>query len=148
MLPSRKTLRLNREILRGPWAPRMTRSVFRNLALLLALSFLGTAALAPTVSAIPPPTEDCADVRPDVIACGVAHVTFPGVGSGTGAATGIVDWQLVVRTHSGTGQSDVVSAPAASLVAVGPSRTTDCATAYLYADGVEVARSETLCWII
>jgi hypothetical protein len=70
------------------------------------------------------------------------------VGSGTGVATGIVDWQLVVRTHSGTGQSLVVSAPAASLVAVGPSRTTDCATAYLYADGVEVARSETLCWII
>lgn len=119
-----------------------------TVAALLALSFLATASLAPTASAIPPPPLDavCVDVRPGVIACGTAVVEFPGVGAGSGVATGIVDWQLVVRTNHGQGASPVVTAPAAALAAWGPTMTRDCATALLYADGVLVASSITVCW--
>ena len=124
----------------------MTRSALRNLALLLALSFLATAAVAPVASAIPPPTEDCVDVRPGVTACGVAIVQFPSLGVGAGAATGLVGWQLVVVADSGTRASPVVTAPAVSLAVLGTSTTRDCATAYLYADGVLVAKSDRLCW--
>lgn len=128
----------------------MTRPVFRNLALLLALSFVAAAVAAPVASAIPPPPleEQCVDVRPGVVACGEAFVEVPGVGAGAGVATGLVDWQLVVRTNHGTGASPVVNGPAAALAAVGPSTTRDCATAILYADGVEVARSVSVCWIL
>lgn len=121
--------------------------MMRPLALLLALSFAATAALAPVASAAPPILDgQCVNVREDVTACGAAFISFPSVGSGAGAATGIVDWQLVVVADSGVRASPVVSAPAVSLVTVGTSTTRDCATAYLYADGLLVARSDKLCW--
>lgn len=123
---------------------------FRPLAALLALSFLALATLAPVASAIPPPPLDevCVDVRPGVIACGWAEVAFPSVGAGAGAATGVVAWKLTVYSQSGVGSSPTVTAPAATLAAVGASSTRDCAYAVLTADSVIVARSQTLCWDI
>lgn len=120
----------------------------RTFATLLAFSLVALATLAPVASAgddLPIRDTVCVTVRPGVIACGFAVVSFPSVGAGSGVATGIVSWKLTVYASGGSSSSPTVPGPAAALAAVGPSMTRDCATAVLTADGVTVA-SDTLCW--
>lgn len=126
-------------------------SHLRAFATFFAVAFVALASLAPVAAAEEqPPVLDgsCVTVRPGVTACGVAVVSFPSTGAGTGVATGIVDWQLTVVSQSCVRDSPVVPGPAFAMVTVGCSMTRDCAYAVLRADGITVATSDTLCWDI
>lgn len=92
-------------------------------------------------------TFGCVHLGDALVACGVVSAVPGSVAAATGAATGIVEWSLVLRTSSPwTSSSDTATGPAAVLAATGPSTTATCAQATLTANGVVVVSTLWTCF--
>lgn len=88
--------------------------------------------------------ENCETVGPGVVACGRADAA-PCAVTGSGAATAPVMWRLVGH-GSDTGNFDDTFFGAAYAGTVPVACTTGtCVTAYLYANGVLIWQSMTVC---
>jgi hypothetical protein len=116
-------------------------SVVRTPLFLSMLLVTSLVALAPSGNAA---ANGCVDAGSGITACGAAVAVGCGVSTGAGAATGIVAWTLVSSTESGS-KSFSLRAPAFAGAADAPCTTASCTTGFLYANGVLVSESQTVC---
>ena len=110
-------------------------------------TFIATLLLVSLVAVVPAPAEanaGCKTLANGIYACGEVSDGVCGAGSGSGQATGSVQWKLVVYTNHGNAQSTFFG-PAAALTATAPCWTDTCTTVVLYANDEVIASSMGIC---
>lgn len=115
-------------------------------ATFVSVLLMTTFVVAPVAMA-EPNAPSCVTLPSGTLACGYADTPGCGISVGAGVATGSVQWELVSVTQWGQ-DTFSLRAPVFAGAATAPCATTTCTTAELFADGVLVSQSQTVCFSI